>query len=65
MEYLFSVRAARTAWHHRDGRFNGGSCFLMACAAPDVPIHSIDFEPQNDELLRQMFKEHGVSPRST
>jgi predicted O-methyltransferase YrrM len=63
MEYLFSVTRRARRGIIETGRFNGGSCFLMACAAPDVPIYSIDYGPQNDDLLRQKFKEHGVGAK--
>ena len=60
MEYLFVVaRRARRAILEI-GRLNGGSAFVMACAAPDVPIFSIDCAPQNDELLRSLFAQHRV-----
>lgn len=52
MEYLFTV--ARRARHGilETGRFNGGSLFVMACAAkPGVPLYSIDNNPQNDTVL--------------
>ena len=60
MEYLFTVARRARRGIIETGRFNGGSCFLMACAAPDVPIYSIDIAPQNDGLLRQLFQQHGV-----
>ena len=58
MEYLFLV--ARRAKHGilEVGRFNGGSCFMMACAASDVPIYSIDIAPQDDDMLRKLFVQH-------
>lgn len=37
------------------GRFQGGSTFLLACAAPDVPVWSIDQAPQDDAGLRAAF----------
>jgi predicted O-methyltransferase YrrM len=60
MEYLFSVARRARRGIIETGRYNGGSCFLMACAAPDVPIYSIDLAPKDDELLRQKFAEHGI-----
>ena len=60
IEFLFTVaRRARTGILEI-GRYNGGSTFVLSCANPDVPIHSIDIAPQNDELLRQLFREHAV-----
>jgi predicted O-methyltransferase YrrM len=63
MEYLFAVARRAKRGIIETGRYNGGSCFLMACAAPDVPIYSIDLAPKNDDLLRQKFKEHGVGAK--
>ena len=60
MEYVYAVARRARRGVIETGRFNGGSCFLMACAAPDVPIHSIDIAPQNDDLLRQLFQQHDV-----
>ena len=60
MEFLYVVaRRARTGILEV-GRFNGGSTFLLACAAPNVSIHSIDITPQDDELLRRQFEAHQV-----
>ena len=60
MEYLFSVARRARRGILEIGRFNGGSTFLFACASPDVPIHSIDINPQDDDRLRRFFKRHGV-----
>jgi hypothetical protein len=59
-EYLFAIARRCRIGIIETGRFNGGSCFLMACAAPDTPIYSIDIAPQNDALLRELFARHGV-----
>lgn len=59
MEYLFTVARRARRGILETGRFNGGSLFVMACAAPDgVPIHSIDLAPRNDALLRQLLELH-------
>lgn len=63
MEYLFVVARRARRGIIETGRYNGGSCFLMACAAPDVPIYSIDLAPKDDDLLRQKFAEHGVGAK--
>jgi predicted O-methyltransferase YrrM len=60
MEYLYAVARRTRRGIIETGRFNGGSCFLMSCAAPDTPIHSIDIAPQNDDLLREYFQKCGV-----
>jgi predicted O-methyltransferase YrrM len=53
-EYLFSVAARARTGILETGRFNGGSLFVMACAAPDgVPIWSIDKKPRDDVFLRE------------
>jgi predicted O-methyltransferase YrrM len=57
--YLFSVARNARVGLVEIGRFNGGSTFLLSCAAPDVPIYSIDVAPQNDARLKQMFAETG------
>ncbi len=57
--YLFSVVRSAKLGIVEIGRFNGGSTFLITCAAPDVPIYSIDLAPQNDERLEQIFVESG------
>jgi predicted O-methyltransferase YrrM len=59
-EYLFIVAQRAKRGIIETGRFNGGSCFLMACAAPETPIYSIDIAPQNDDLLRKLLKDHAV-----
>jgi predicted O-methyltransferase YrrM len=60
MEYLFTVARRAKRGILEIGRLNGGSAFLLACAAPDVPIYSIDFAPQNDDRLCALFAEHGI-----
>ncbi len=37
----------------------------MTCAAPNVPIYSMDVAPQNDERLRQIFAESGEGTNVT
>lgn len=59
-EYLFTVARRARLGIIETGRFNGGSCFVMACAAPTTPIWSIDLEPQDDERLRSLFEATGV-----
>lgn len=59
MEYLFTVARRARRGILETGRFNGGSLFVMACAAPaGVPIHSIDLAPRNDTLLRELLAKH-------
>ena len=59
MEYIFTIAARARLGIVETGRFNGGSLFVMACAAKaGIPIHSIDFAPQDDELLREFLALH-------
>jgi predicted O-methyltransferase YrrM len=60
MEFLFAT--ARRAKHGilEIGRFNGGSTFLLTCANASVPIWSIDIDPQNDALFKELSRSHGV-----
>lgn len=60
MEYLFMLSSRARQGIVETGRFNGGSTFLMSCANSTVPIYSIDIAPQNDALLRENFKRHGI-----
>lgn len=56
-EYLFSMaQLFAKKGIVETGRYKGGSTFLLSCACPDVPIHSIDIAPVNDELLRKVFE---------
>jgi predicted O-methyltransferase YrrM len=56
IEYLFTVATHAKIGIVETGRAHGGSCFVMACAAPDTPIYSIDIAPRNDALLQQLFQ---------
>ena len=59
MEYLFTVATHARTGILETGRFNGGSLFVMACAArAGLPIHSIDIDPRNDALLRDLLEQH-------
>jgi predicted O-methyltransferase YrrM len=59
MEYLFAVARRARRGILETGRFNGGSLFVMACAAAQgVPLYSIDIKPRNDEFLRQQLAQH-------
>jgi Methyltransferase domain len=59
-EYLFMVAARATVGIVEIGRLRRGSTFLLACANPDVPIWSIDLDPEDDDPLRRLFREHDV-----
>ncbi len=59
-EYLFVLASHSRLGILETGRFHGGSTFLLACANHDVPITSIDIDPQDDDLLRSLLARHGV-----
>jgi len=59
-QYLYAVAQSAKQGIVEIGRFDGGSTFMLACANPDVPIASIDIAPKDDELLRDLFTNHGV-----
>src|SRR4051812_7225887 len=57
-EYLWNVASTARLGILETGRYKGGSTFLLACAAPDVPIYSIDIAPKDDAALGKMFADH-------
>ncbi len=52
-EYLYFCAQRARLGIVEIGRFHGGSTFLLACANREVPIWSIDLEPQDDERLQR------------
>lgn len=65
VEYLFSVAQRATRGILEIGRRHGGSTFVLACANPRAPIHSIDIEPRDDDRLRRLYQQHGVGENVT
>jgi predicted O-methyltransferase YrrM len=59
-EYMFLLASRAKLGIVETGRFYGGSTFLMACANEDVPIHSVDIAPQDDDRLRHFLAKYGV-----
>jgi predicted O-methyltransferase YrrM len=59
-EYLYRCAQEARLGIVEVGRFHGGSTFLLACANPDVPIWSVDVDPQDDARLRRLFAENRV-----
>lgn len=59
-EYLFSLAYMAKKGIVETGRFHGGSTFLISCANTNIPVHSVDIAPQNDELLKTYFKKSGT-----
>lgn len=47
------------------GRFNGGSTLLLATANTTVPIYSIDIDPQDDQLAKQLMTDNNVGSNVT
>lgn len=60
IEYLYVVARRATKGILEIGRFNGGSALVLACAAPSVPIYSIDIQPRNDTFLQDLFKKFAI-----
>jgi len=60
LEYLFMVAQQARSGIVEIGRRHGGSTFALACANADVPIHSIDIDPRNDDKLRGYFEKYSV-----
>ena len=60
METLWNIAVRARRGIVEVGRYNGGSTFLLACAAPGVPITSVDIGPQDDARLVACFSQHGV-----
>lgn len=58
--YLWGVASSARLGILETGRYRGGSTFLLACAARDVPTYSIDIAPKDDGLLRRVFADQGV-----
>jgi len=59
-QYLFMLASRAKLGIVETGRFHGGSTFMLAWSNPDVPIHTVDIAPQNDELLKSYFSEQGI-----
>ncbi|ORE94824.1 class I SAM-dependent methyltransferase [Aurantimonas sp. 22II-16-19i] len=55
-EYLFRIAERSKIGILETGRLHGGSTLLLSCAAPTVPIWSIDLAPRDDEKLLEIFQ---------
>lgn len=64
-EYMFNLARRARLGILETGRFHGGSCFLMSCANPTVPIYSIDIAPKDDGRLKGFFSQFGVGQNVT
>lgn len=58
--YLFMLASRAKLGIVETGRFHGGSTFMLAWSNRDIPIHTVDIAPQNDELLKSYFAIHGI-----
>jgi len=54
-EYLFAAARQATLGVVETGRFRGGSTLVMASAAPNIPLWSIDISPQDDQALQHLM----------
>jgi predicted O-methyltransferase YrrM len=63
-EYLFMLASRARQGIVETGRFHGGSTFLLSCANAEVPIHSVDIAPKNDELVRRYMQQNGVGAKT-
>lgn len=59
-QYLYMLASRAKLGMVETGRFHGGSTFMLAWSNRDVPIHTVDIAPQNDELLKSYFPTHGI-----
>ena len=59
-QYLFILASRAKLGIVETGRFHGGSTFMLAWANRQVPIYSVDIEPQNDILLKSYFDQYNV-----
>ena len=55
IEYLYMLSHYSKVGILETGRFNGGSTLISSLANNLVPIHSIDFDPKDDDYLNQLF----------
>jgi len=60
IEYLFMLARRCKTGIVETGRYNGGSVLVFASANKDVPIHSVDIAPRDDERLRRMLDKLGI-----
>lgn len=59
-QYLFMLASRAKLGIVETGRFHGGSTFMLAWSNRDIPIHTVDIAPQNDELLKSYFATYGI-----
>lgn len=55
IEYLYMLSNYSKVGILETGRFNGGSTLVSSLANKLVPIHSIDFDPKDDDFLNELF----------
>lgn len=59
-EYIFALANLSEVGIVETGRFHGGSTFLLSCANENIPIYSVDIDPQNDNLLKKYFSDKNI-----
>ena len=62
-EYLFNVAGTATEGIVETGRWRCGSTIVLAAAAPEVPIWSIDLSPKDDAWARGFIEKAALNPR--
>tara|TARA_A100001011_G_C14170443_1_gene782233 strand:+ start:46 stop:624 length:579 start_codon:yes stop_codon:yes gene_type:complete len=60
IEYLYMLSHYSKVGILETGRFNGGSTLVSSLANKFVPIHSIDFDPKDDDFLKGLFSKLNV-----
>lgn len=57
--YVYNVACMARTGIVEVGRFHGGGTLLLS--GPDTaPVHSVDIDPQNDELLKSYIEKHNI-----
>ncbi|MDX1486258.1 MAG: class I SAM-dependent methyltransferase [Alphaproteobacteria bacterium] len=59
-QYLYMLASRSRVGILEIGRLKGGSTLLLGAANREVPIHSIDVAPKNDDYLRSIMDNLGV-----
>lgn len=60
IEYLYMLAHYSKVGILETGRFNGGSTLISALANTKVKIHSIDFDPQDDDFLIDLMDKMNI-----
>jgi len=60
IEYLYMLAHYSKVGILETGRFNGGSTLISSLANNNVPIHSIDFDPKDDNYLLDILQKLNI-----